>query len=234
MPKYGKSFKRSYVWIFQVGRRLLTRLGSTSDMGCLRPRQRVEDCYGGQSTRGWSNVSGELAFFVKLTMRAYDFQIPWQPLSCWDEIIVSTSIHLLTCMYRFYPRWKDWELRQAMDLHYTIDDAQLSEDWSEILSLASKPGASLEQVHVFCLAHVLRRPIIVYGVKYVKSWRGENLGFARFEGEYPNYICPACLISKHDRKMGYDTKLHISGIFGGPVCFAYLYLIENYTAAVTA
>ena len=71
-----------------------------------------------------------------------------------------------------------------MDLHYTIDDAQLSEDWSEILSLASKPGASLEQVHVFCLAHVLRRPIIVYGVKYVKSWRGENLGFARFEGEY--------------------------------------------------
>ena len=69
-----------------------------------------------------------------------------------------------------------------MDLHYTIDDAQLSEDWSEILSLASKPGASLEQVHVFCLAHVLRRPIIVYGVKYVKSWRGETLGFARFEG----------------------------------------------------
>ena len=82
-----------------------------------------------------------------------------------------------------------------MDLHYTIDDAQLSEDWSEILSLASKPGASLEQVHVFCLAHVLRRPIIVYGVKYVKSWRGENLGFARFEGEYPIsiLICPACL-----------------------------------------
>ena len=40
----------------------------------------------------------------------------------------------------------------------------------------------LLQIHVFCLAHVLRRPIIVYGVKYVKSWRGENIGYAKFEG----------------------------------------------------
>ena len=32
-------------------------------------------------------------------------------------------------------------------------------------SLAGQPGAALEQTHIFCLAHVLRRPIIVYGVK---------------------------------------------------------------------
>ena len=63
----------------------------------------------------------------------------------------------------------------------------MAEDWAGILSLASQPGASLEQIHIFCLAHVLRRPIIVYGVKYVKSWRGENLGFARFEGKKANY-----------------------------------------------
>ena len=78
-------------------------------------------------------------------------------------------------------------MRQARDLHYTLDEAQLAEDWSGILSLASKPGASLEQIHVFSLAHVLRRPIIVYSVKYVKSWRGENLGFARFEGRTTDF-----------------------------------------------
>ena len=30
-------------------------------------------------------------------------------------------------------------------------------------------GASLEHVHIFALAHILRRTIIVYGVKVVKS-----------------------------------------------------------------
>ena len=37
------------------------------------------------------------------------------------------------------------------------------QEWSGLLSLASQPGESLEQLHVFCLAHVLRRPVIVYG-----------------------------------------------------------------------
>lgn len=44
-------------------------------------------------------------------------------------------------------------------------------------------GASLEQLHIFALAHILRRPIIVYGVKVVKSFRGESIDFARFEGK---------------------------------------------------
>ena len=73
-------------------------------------------------------------------------------------------------------------MQQALELDYTLDETQLAEDWAGLLTLASQPGSSLEQLHIFVLAHVLRRPIIVYGVKYVKSWRGENLGYARFEG----------------------------------------------------
>jgi len=84
----------------------------------------------------------------------------------------------------FYPRWKEWEARQAMELEFTLADSQWAEEWSGLLALASQPGASLEQLHIFCLAHVLRRPICIYGVKYVKSWRGENLGYAKFEGLY--------------------------------------------------
>ena len=41
---------------------------------------------------------------------------------------------------------------------------------------------SLEQIHIFALAHILRRPVVVYGVKMVKNFRGENLGLANFEG----------------------------------------------------
>lgn len=69
-------------------------------------------------------------------------------------------------------------------LHFTLEDSQWEEDWSTLLSLASQPGSSLEQLHIFALAHILRRPIIVYGVKYVKSFRGEDIGYARFEGAF--------------------------------------------------
>lgn len=68
-------------------------------------------------------------------------------------------------------------------MHFSLDDSQWEDDWAGLLSLASQPGSALEQLHVFALAHVLRRPIIVYGVKYVKSFRGEALGYARFEGK---------------------------------------------------
>lgn len=53
-----------------------------------------------------------------------------------------------------------------------------------MLALADQKGKSLEQTHIFALAHILRRPIIVYGVKVVKNFRGENLGFANFEGKW--------------------------------------------------
>lgn len=85
-------------------------------------------------------------------------------------------------LLRFYPRWKEYETGQARLLHFSLDEAQWQDDWATLLSLASQPGSSLEQLHIFTLAHILRRPIIVYGVKYVKSFRGEDIGYARFEG----------------------------------------------------
>lgn len=90
----------------------------------------------------------------------------------------------LTPFYRFYTRWKEYEMIQAALLHFTLEETQWEEDWATLLSLASQPGSSLEQLHIFALAHILRRPIVVYGVKYVKSFRGEDIGYARFEGEF--------------------------------------------------
>jgi ubiquitin thioesterase ZRANB1 len=94
---------------------------------------------------------------------------------------LSDSLH--QCGNLFYPRWKEYEMLQAALLHFALEEAQWEDDWSTLLSLASQPGASLEQLHIFVLAHIFRRPIIVYGVKYVKSFRGEDIGYARFEGE---------------------------------------------------
>lgn len=79
------------------------------------------------------------------------------------------------------------------------------------MSLASQPGASLEQLHVFALAHVLRRPIIVYGVKYVKSFRGEALGYARFEGVYLPLLWEQSFCVRTPLALGY-TRGHFSAL----------------------
>lgn len=96
------------------------------------------------------------------------------------------ALQFLSCIFcnRFYQRWKESESQHARLLNFSLNEAQCTADWAKLLSLASQPGSSLEQLHIFALAHILRRPIIVYGVKYVKSFRGETLGFARYEGTF--------------------------------------------------
>ena len=41
------------------------------------------------------------------------------------------------------PRWKQHEIQMAQSLHYTLDDYQLEQDWSNILALAHQPGRTL-------------------------------------------------------------------------------------------
>ncbi|KAK3743204.1 hypothetical protein RRG08_064057 [Elysia crispata] len=111
----------------------------------------------------------------------------------------------------FYPRWKEYESMQAESLHFTLDESQWQHDWAILLSLASQPGASLEQSHIFALAHILRRPIIVYGVKYVKSFRGETLGFAKFQGVYLPLLWDPSFCWKNPVALGY-TRGHFSAL----------------------
>ncbi|GAB6024932.1 Ubiquitin thioesterase Zranb1 [Chamberlinius hualienensis] len=122
---------------------------------------------------------------------------------------LSDSLHDAASV--FYPRWKEYETMQARLMHYTIDESQCQRDWAFLLSLASQPGASLEQMHIFTLAHILRRPIIVYGVKYVKSFRGEAIGFARFEGVYLPLLWEQSLCWKSPIALGY-TRGHFSAL----------------------
>ncbi|KAK3727038.1 hypothetical protein QZH41_012561, partial [Actinostola sp. cb2023] len=112
---------------------------------------------------------------------------------------------------RFFPRYKEWESMQAETLQYSLDEDQWEQDWASILSLASQPGTSLEQTHVFALAHILRRPIIIYGVKYVKSFRGETLGLARFQGVYLPLLWEKSFCWKNPVVLGY-TRGHFSAL----------------------
>ncbi|RWS24637.1 Ubiquitin thioesterase Zranb1-like protein, partial [Leptotrombidium deliense] len=110
-----------------------------------------------------------------------------------------------------FPRFKEAETLHPNLLHFTLDEDQWEEDWAVILSLATQPGSALEQFHIFTLAHILRRPIIVYGVKYVKSFRGETLGYAGFEGVYLPLLWEPSFCWKSPVALGY-TRGHFSAL----------------------
>ncbi|CAH2005090.1 unnamed protein product [Acanthoscelides obtectus] len=111
----------------------------------------------------------------------------------------------------FYPRWKEYEQCHASFLQYSLDETQWEDDWNGLISLAGQPGTSLEQLHVFALAHILRRPIIVYGVKYVKSFRGEAIGYARYEGVYLPLLWEQSFCVRTPIALGY-TRGHFSAL----------------------
>ena len=81
-------------------------------------------------------------------------------------------------------RWKESEKLLSLAQGYVADESQLSADWSSLISAARKPRKSLEQIHIFVLSHVLRRPIIVYGVRVVLGASGDPLGTVNFNGWY--------------------------------------------------
>ncbi|XP_049880623.1 ubiquitin thioesterase trabid-like [Pectinophora gossypiella] len=111
----------------------------------------------------------------------------------------------------FYPRWSAWERLDAALLHYAPEDTQLRAEWARLLHAAATPGAPLHQLHVFALAHVMRRPIIVYGVNIVNSFRGEALGYARFQGIYLPLLWDVEFCSKSPLCLGY-TRGHFSAL----------------------
>ncbi|XP_051926753.1 ubiquitin thioesterase Zranb1 [Hippocampus zosterae] len=154
----------------------------------------------------WNRTAGDclLDSVLQATWGIYD-----------KDSVLRKTLHdsLHDCSHWFYTRWKEWEswYSQSFGLHFSLREEQWQEDWAFILSLASQPGASLEQTHIFVLAHILRRPIIVYGVKYYKSFRGETLGYARFQGVYLPLLWEQSFCWKSPIALGY-TRGHFSAL----------------------
>lgn len=61
-----------------------------------------------------------------------------------------------------------------------------------------------------CIIQQLQ-PIIVYGVKFVKSFRGEDIGYARFEGLYLPLLWEQSFCIKSPIALGY-TRGHFSAL----------------------
>lgn len=111
----------------------------------------------------------------------------------------------------FYARWAAAERGAAARLQYAPSEAQLRAEWARLAAAAARPGAALHQLHVFALAHVLRRPILVYGVDVVNSFRGEALGYARFRGVYLPLLCERDQCSPSPLSLAY-TRGHFSAL----------------------
>ncbi|KFV79048.1 Ubiquitin thioesterase ZRANB1, partial [Struthio camelus australis] len=154
----------------------------------------------------WNRTAGDclLDSVLQATWGIYD-----------KDSVLRKALHdsLHDCSHWFYTRWKELEswYSQSFGLHFSLREEQWQEDWAFILSLASQPGASLEQTHIFVLAHILRRPIIVYGVKYYKSFRGETLGYTRFQGVYLPLLWEQSFCWKSPIALGY-TRGHFSAL----------------------
>lgn len=72
---------------------------------------------------------------------------------------------------RFFPCWKEHESTQNQLLHFSLDEGQWEEDWAILLSLASQPGSSLEQVNV--LMHMCMH----FYMCSVDIWKKSSLTF---------------------------------------------------------
>ncbi|KAK2712747.1 hypothetical protein QYM36_011443 [Artemia franciscana] len=120
---------------------------------------------------------------------------------------LQNSGHLL------YERWAEYEIRTAaeMNLDYIPSEAELSSEWADLVSRARRPGAPLDQLHIWALSHILRRPIIVYGATCVKSHVGEPLDYARFQGVYLPLLWEPSFCWKVPIALGY-TRGHFSAL----------------------
>ena len=79
-------------------------------------------------------------------------------------------------------------MQQALELDYTLDEAQFAEDWSGLLTLASQPGINKQivlKVHFFCFAGGAS--------EYVCERR------ARSRGDHTSYKPQLCLLKQVNR-----------------------------------
>ncbi|XP_039607177.1 OTU domain-containing protein 7B isoform X1 [Polypterus senegalus] len=128
-------------------------------------------------------------------------------------------------------RWQQTQQNKESGLVYTEDEWQ--KEWNELLKLASSeprihysnngsncPGAepseepvyeSLEEFHVFVLAHVLRRPIVVVADTMLRDSGGEAFAPIPFGGIYLPLEVPASKCHRSPLVLAYD-QAHFSAL----------------------
>lgn len=138
-------------------------------------------------------------------------QATWGVFDQDNSLRTAMSESLRECNKTFYCRWREWELNEARSMGFTMNERQCFQQWTKIHQLAQQPGASLEHCHIFVLCHILRRPIIVYGIKYLRNYTGDAIGFAKFQGVYLPFFWDRDECFKSPIALGY-TRGHFSAL----------------------
>mmetsp|Transcript_29548 Transcript_29548/g.71121 ORF Transcript_29548/g.71121 Transcript_29548/m.71121 type:complete len:252 (+) Transcript_29548:2-757(+) len=112
-----------------------------------------------------------------------------------------------------YPRWREARAREAAINGYRADDWQWRKEWAELSRAAQTPRSSLEQTHVWALAHVLRRPVIMYAVHRIRNFKDEVVGVASHRGIYLPLLLDPAHCSPNPLALAY-VRGHYVGLVG--------------------
>ncbi|XP_045512514.1 OTU domain-containing protein 7B-like isoform X1 [Pieris brassicae] len=113
-------------------------------------------------------------------------------------------------------RWRWSESLSLKSAGLTLSEAEWEREWAESVKMASteprpkhQPSAAphysgLEQLHVFALAHVMRRPVVVFADVALRDFRGDPIAPIPFGGIYlplelePASCCKAPILLAYD------------------------------------
>lgn len=114
-------------------------------------------------------------------------------------------------------RWKWAESHSNQAAGLTLSEEEWNDEWKSVVDLAAPTPRksddnsaddvyeSLEGIHVFALAHVLRRPIIVVSDTVLRNAAGEELSPISFGGVYLPLECPPEQCHRNPLVLCYDS-----------------------------
>ncbi|VDL65235.1 unnamed protein product [Hymenolepis diminuta] len=86
-------------------------------------------------------------------------------------------------MQILYKIWFEHEKQEADAAGYELSENQILKEWESCMKVATSNNEPLEQIHIFILANIFRRPIVVYSVKSVSSVADDlPLAYSNFQG----------------------------------------------------
>ncbi|XP_041354855.1 tumor necrosis factor alpha-induced protein 3-like [Gigantopelta aegis] len=139
---------------------------------------------------------------------------------------------------RFQTRWKQYQKNQDREMFdrpslntVTLDDNQWEREWAQVLhsargdsaattGIAAMPYTQLEAVHVYVLANIFKRPIILLGRDSIHTFSGSSLQANNLMGIYlplerdPIECCPIPVILGFSMNhfcplLGLDTQFDV-------------------------
>jgi hypothetical protein len=136
--------------------------------------------------------------------------------------------------HAFWRRWRWSETKMNLQSGLVLSEEEWAKEWNDVLQMSaptprtsqvSESGAdgvtksnsteqiyeSLETIHVFALAHILKRPVVVVSDTVLRNANGEELSPIPFGGIYLPLECPPEQCHRSPLVLCYDSS-HFSAL----------------------